>query len=343
MSSRSERRWRLWRDVVTSFRHDPLINWTQRLWGTLSSWFEEADRARPGRSAVRSLRFDHLESRRLLSSDVGLTGFNAATGAWTVSRYDGTQYTVESAPSWTSSSNLQNVQTVDLWGRGYSDLIGYDSSTGTWWGTWNVGTGITTAPIAGWAAGEDFQNIVTGDFNQDGRTDFAGWDPVRGQLVAATSMASGFASQIVAVWSPTDKWEDITAGDFNHDGYTDIIGFDATTGAWHMVAGSPTGLTNDQVIGQWDPTQNWQDLTTGAFYHDGNTDILGYNATTGDWHTLAFNGSSFQDRIIGNWNPAENWQIAGVGDFWGIGQGMLLGFDPATGEWRGTWAIGSGT
>jgi hypothetical protein len=344
MSLRSERRESLWGDVITRFGCDRLINWAEQFWARVQSWFDAADCARmPARAAVRSLCFDCLESRQLLSSDVGLTGFNAATGAWTVTRYDGTEYTVESAPSWTSTSNLQNVQTVDLWGRGYADLIGYDSSTGTWWGTWNVGTGTTTGLIAGWAAGATYQNVVTGDFNQDGHADFAGWDPVSGQLVAATSTATGFASQIVAVWSPTDKRTDITAGDFNHDGYTDIAGFDATTGAWHMLFGSAQGLTKDQVVAQWNPTQNWQDLTTGAFYHDGNTDILGYNATTGDWHTLSFNGSSFQDRVIGNWSPAENWQIAGVGDFWGIGQGMILGFDPATGEWRGTWAVGSGT
>jgi hypothetical protein len=189
----------------------------------------------------------------------------------------------------------------------------------------------------------NYQQVLTGDFNGDGRTDFAAWEPNSGNWAEAFSSSAGFTSQLVAQWAPTDRWEGVAVGDFLHTGYDDIAGFDATTGVWHMLVGSANGLLPDQQFEYWNPSVSWQNVTTGDFYQTGSTDILGFDASTGNWHVIAFTGGVFQDRIVGNWNPAENWQVVGVGDFWGNGQGMLLGFDPASGNWIGTWATGTGT
>jgi autotransporter-associated beta strand protein len=84
----------------------------------------------------------------------------------------------------------------------------------------------------------------------------------------------------------------------------------------------------------------WQIGGVGDFNHDGTSDVLWHNTTTGqvdEWQLA--NGQWTHSVDLGTHNPA--YQVAGIGDFTGDGTSDVLWRNPSTGQLE-TWIMANG-
>src|SRR5205807_1646686 len=77
----------------------------------------------------------------------------------------------------------------------------------------------------------------------------------------------------------------------------------------------------------------WAYVVAGDFNGDGKSDIVGRDASTGQWWVAKSTGSGFTSSLWDTWNPAVTWVDARVGDFNGDGRSDLAGRNFSTGQW----------
>jgi hypothetical protein len=101
---------------------------------------------------------------------------------------------------------------------------------------------------------------------------------------------------------------------------------------WAGVSNGSSAFTS-ALWATWNPNVTWVDVQTGDFNGDGQTDIIGRVAQSGEWWVGLSNGSSFTTTKWAQWSTAVTWVDVKVGDFNGDGKDDIAGRVLQTGEW----------
>ena len=208
---------------------------------------------------------------------------------------------------WTSASG-GNVQT-DMWQL---------SSNGQWAASVSPGShpaGYTVAGIGDWTGnGTDgilWYDATTGDTDE--------WQLSGGQWSNSVDLGS----------HPGGGWTIAGVGDFFGNGRDDVLwtnssGGNVQTDIWQL--GS-----NGQWINSVSPGSHpagYQVAAVGDFTGNGTSDILWYNATTGDTGEWLINNGQWAGSIDLGAHPG-NFQIAGAGSFTGSATQDILWHSPS--------------
>jgi hypothetical protein len=174
------------------------------------------------------------------------------------------------------------------------------------------------------------------DFNADGRADVLLYDRTTGELREWYLAGAAVVGASLVDWSspPSRGWIPVLTADFDYDGQTDVLWYNGATGEigpWYL---SGSRIKDYAVIDKVSPAWlGWKPVATADYNGDGRTDVLWYNAATGElsaWYLAGTSviGSALVDRVADD--PA--WVPIGSQDFDLDGQPDLLWSKPSTGE-----------
>ena len=209
---------------------------------------------------------------------------------------------------WTST-NSNGTVAVDIW-----EL----NSSGQWMASVSPGShpaGYSVAGTGDWTGnGTDgilWYNASTGDTDE--------WQLNNGQWSASVDLGS----------HPGSSWTIAGVGDFFGNGRDDVLWTNASGGTvqtdiWEL--GS-----NGQWINSVSPGSHpagYQVVAVGDFTGNGTSDILWYNASTGDTDEWLIKNGQWAGSVDLGTHPG-NYQIAGAGSFTGNGTSDILWHSPS--------------
>jgi hypothetical protein len=215
---------------------------------------------------------------------------------------------------------------------------------------WILAGGNWSASVsAGSYPGPDYKVVGIGDFTGNG-TDDVLWYNVNTGDVNEWQLQNGQWSASVDLGEhpgvngvePGPGWQVEGVGNFFGAGNDDIL--------WYNAGDNQTDIWKLNSNGQWQasvspgeyPGVGEEVAGIGNFYGKSTSDILWYNAQTGD--------ASLWDISNGQWagsndlgaHPGSGWQIAGVGNFFGPGTSSdVLWYNQGTGQ-TDIWEIANG-
>jgi hypothetical protein len=246
------------------------------------------------------------------SVDLGTHPTNATDGAsyQIAGTDDATDFTGNGIDDvlWTSTNSNGTIAT-DIWDLG---------TNGNWAASVSPGShpaGYTVAATGDWTGdGTDgilWYNASNGDTDE--------WQLKNGQWSASVDLGS----------HPGSGWTIAGAGDFFGNGRDDVLWTNSTSGGvltdiWELG-------TNGQWIASVSPGSHpagYQVVGVGDFTGLGTSDILWYNASTGDTDEWLISEGQWAKSIDLGTHPG-GFQIAGVGDFNGAGNDGILWHAPS--------------
>ncbi len=127
-----------------------------------------------------------------------------------------------------------------------------------------------------------------------------------------------------------------------HFGATPVNDFNAANGSdlllVHNTGWVATGMLNNSTLGafdfllQVDFSAGWVVTATGDFNGDKKSDVLLYNATTGQYRVIVVDGTNvISDTVVAVLDPSFNLSPFRMGDFDGDGRAEIMVHDPASG------------
>jgi hypothetical protein len=176
--------------------------------------------------------------------------------------------------------------------------------------------------------------IGSGDFNGDGRADVLWRNSSSGQVYI--HFMNGPTILPESRFAPTVSdlnWRIVALGDFDGDAITDLYWRNVATGLtyiWLMNGAEPPKVMQAVYL---EPNQAWQVAGAGDFNHDGFSDVLWRNSTSGQNYVHLMSGTS----ILASSGPLmtvadTQWKVAAVDDFNGDGRADIYWRNSATGE-----------
>jgi len=275
--------------------------------------------------------------------DLGMVGFDEATGVWKANRFNGTEFVTETIADWKTTEGDRPTVFGDIWGTGQKDVIRYDSTTGKLVADWQAGESVSTGLISGWVPGMDLAYFTARDLNGDGRADFIGFDRVTGKWAVSTSTLNNrYDARFVGTWDKSVFWKSVSVADLDGDGREDILGFNPTAGTWHILFGTTSGSYTKYSPANPNSSRKIAQTVIANFDGTPGAEILERDAATGEWIRTSFAGRVMQTGVVGQWRTNATWVDVAVGDFWGTGRQAIIGRDDVTDEWWATWSIGNG-
>ncbi len=270
------------------------------------------------------------------------------TGDWWVAVNDGTgNFTSQRWGRWTTSVDWLDVAVGDFDGDGYADLAGRVTSTGDWWVASSDGSKFTNQRWGRWSSGADtWTDVMVGDFDNDGQDDIVGRHVASGDwwVALGSESESAFTNERWGRWTTNVDWLDVVVGDFDGDGYEDVAGRVASTGEWWVAKSTGTGFAS-QRWGRWSAgADTWTNVLVGDFDNDGQDDIAGRAAASGDWWVAIAKdtGDGFINQRWGRWSPSVSWLDVQVGDFNDDGYADIVGRVASNGDWWVAKSTGTG-
>ena len=287
----------------------------------------------------RTLRFEPLEARQLLAAGVA----GVASGTDVLASKTLPAGLAEAPLTTTLAPASGTLAKDDFNGDGISDVLLQDKTTGEV-GAWLVKNG--GAPNdwkeMGVIAPGAWNVVGVGDFDGNGISDVLLHNQVTGEVAAWLIMnnaPNGWKSMGIA---PAATWKVVGTGDFDGNGLSDVLLQDQTTGgvgAWLIPSASGINGWKDLGIA---PVATWKVLGTGDFDHNGLSDVLLQNLTSGEvgaW--LVQSGNTLNGWISMGFAPTATWKVVGVGDYDTNGFSDVLLHNQGSGE-VGAWLIQSG-
>ncbi len=255
----------------------------------------------------------------------GILWFNPSTGDTDEWQLSNTQWSA-SVDLGSHPGNYQIFGVGDFFGNGRDDVLWTNTSgssvqTDIWElasnGQWMASVSPGSHPAGYTVAG-------TGDWTGNG-TDGILWYNASNGDTDEWQLANGQWSGSVDLGShPGSGWTIAGVGDFFDNGRDDVLWTNASGGTvqtdiWEL--GS-----NGQWINSVSPGSHpagYQVVGVGDFTGTGTSDILWYNASTGDTDEWLINNGQWASSIDLGTHPGSA-QIAGVGDFNGAGNAGIL-------------------
>lgn len=230
-----------------------------------------------------------------------LVYYNASLGDTEIQLLNGTTGAGGGMLSNSSFENLPGWTVVgvgDFNKDGRTDLVYYNASMGdTQIQLLNGITGIG----GGMLSNSSFENLPgwtvvgIGDFNGDGFSDIAYYNASLSEtqiqlLQGTTGVGGGKLSN--SSFENLPGWTVVGVGDFNGDAKADLVYYNASSGVTQIqFLNSTTGIGGGVI--QNSPLENdpsWSVVGVGDFNHDGMSDLVYYNSSTGVYDLQTLNG-----------------------------------------------------
>jgi len=203
-----------------------------------------------------------------------------------------------------------------IWHHGGNGLTQYWYMNGTT-RTNYANLSYTVADSSGWTfAG-------TGDFNRDGKADIVWHHGGNGltQIWYMNGLTRTSYANLANTVSDASGWKFVAADDFNYDGKTDIVWHNGTTGytqIWYLddalnLLNWPSLDTRYLVT----DASGWTFAGTGDFNHDGRTDVIWRQGSTGTMQMWYLNGVTMTTyaNLPYTVSDASGWRFFSARDF----------------------------
>jgi subtilisin family serine protease len=175
--------------------------------------------------------------------------------------------------------------------------------------------------------------VAVTDFNHDGRSDILYRNGTTGQISRLLMNGMTISSQAIVYTEPNTAWKVVGDADFNGDGVADLVWRNDTTGGVFVQPFNSSGLPIAGAVIYTEPNAAWKIIATPDFDHDGKSDLLWWNSTTGQLFGQIMNGTTVVSSSLFYAEPNTAWKIVAVGDFAGSGtKNQLLWRNSTTGQ-----------
>lgn len=221
----------------------------------------------------------------------------------------------------------------------FADIITRDESTGRWYLYQSTGADFTKSQFGLWSTSANWTNIMSGDFNGDDLTDVVTQYPNTGAWFVGVARNSQMAtSRWNDTWTNPQQYTDHLVGDFDGDGLDDIAARNTTTGQWRVSLSTGSAFVDTAWSGEFDSSITWTIVKAGDFNGDGLSDVVGFDAVTGQGYLGLSTGSGFNVSTwgdsVGRMSRLDNFLIA---DFDGDGDDDLVYRDVERQSTYGAW------
>jgi hypothetical protein len=176
------------------------------------------------------------------------------------------------------------------------------------------------------------------NLNGDARSDILYRNGSTGQVYRMLMDGFTVSSGAMAYTEPNTAWKVVREGDFNGDGVTDLLWRNASTGQVFYQPFGFNGLPAAGTVFMTEPNPAWKIVATPDLDGDGRSDIVWYNANTGQVYLMIMNGAAIAAQGYVYTEPNLAWTIVAAGDFTGAGvagtekQNQLVWRNSTTGQ-----------
>ncbi len=232
---------------------------------------------------------------------------------------------LEHASVWQATPPAAPVK-GDLNGDGRADLVFRSEIDPRRVKVWIMNGAARSAEAAVVPDAGSAELVVRGidDFDIDGTNDIFFWNRATGEVQFwLMSGTHRLGAPVALTGAPTlsTNWEPAATADFDHDSWPDIVWLNSTSQKiviWTMFGTAKKGTiipTPGQAV-----HGNWAIVSAGDYNHDGNADLLWYNATSGRLVTWYLDGQVA--RISGQFTTPpnagdNNWKVVASADYSG--------------------------
>ncbi len=220
----------------------------------------------------------------------------------------------------------------DFNGDGYPDLL-FEHASGQLH-AWFMSGGllIGSGALNPGAVKPEWQVVAVDDFNGDGRSDLLWQHRISGQLYIWLLDGVTLIGHIQPLSAAAD-WRVAGTGDLNGDGRADIVWKNRVTGqlyVWMMNGGS---MSYGSYLNPQQVALSWRLAGTADINHDGQTDLVWQNSSTGALVAWYMNGTTaIQTVSLAPAAVPAGWEIRSVADYDRDGNADLIWQNMTTGE-----------
>jgi len=258
-------------------------------------------------------------------------GHQTSTGKWWGLFSDGTGYLSRQLGLSSTTLTFEYMLVGDVTGDGRDDVVSRDS-LGNFYALTSDGTTSQLQLIKNWTTSVEWRNIMLFDYDGDGVQEIVGRNAGNGYWWGIDKVTGGYANRLIAQWGTTADYLYVFSGKFRSGNGAGLVTWDARGDWWYSpLNGSSvnTWITNQEPPVRY--TQTWVADING----DGTQDLIGYDASRGNWWGLIHDSSGTHNTFLGQWNVKTSWQNIQFVDFNGDGSKDIAGWDPAGGNWFG--------
>jgi hypothetical protein len=166
----------------------------------------------------------------------------------------------------------------------------------------------------------------------------------QGQSIYSIAVSPPYSQQAVASFSSTPGWTLVVPMNVNTDGLTDLLSYNSTSGLAKYSIGVSGSSYSQQVITTVSAAAGWTSIVSMNINNDGLSDLLSYNAATGDYaFSVGAAGPPYSQQLV---VPAATggvgWSVIVPMNINGDALTDLLWYNPTTGMTAYSVGTGSG-
>lgn len=264
----------------------------------------------------------------------GVLARNAQTNEWRLTWSSGSGFATAGVSIWGSGTYV-DARVLDINQDGREDLVARQFETGKLFALSSTPTSVQTKLLGTWQANTVYDVVQQGDFNGDSKGDLMGHAVDTATWVGLLSTgSSAFATPTVVDGEFGYDPANVMVGDFDVDGKLEVFSRDTSTDNWLSVSATNQQLTAAR-FNEWQAYgTTWREKFAIDFNGDGDAELLGRDAATGDWWLTTFAAATATTSKTANWSPSATWQAIQTVDFDGDGAVDVLARNASTGDWH---------
>jgi hypothetical protein len=174
---------------------------------------------------------------------------------------------------------------------------------------------------------------VATDLNHDARSDLLWRNATTGEVYRQLMNGMTIVDGAPVYSEPDTNWKIVADGDFNADGITDLLWRNSSTGWVYLMPFDANGHVNGGSLVYNEPSSDWKIVQLVDINGDTKSDILWWNAVTGQVYAMIMNGPTILAQGFVYTEPNTDWKIVASGDFAGGGlKNQVLWRNGVTGQ-----------
>lgn len=258
-------------------------------------------------------------------------GHQSATGKWWGLFQESTGFVSRQLGSSSTATTYEYLLAGDITGDGRSDVVSRDR-LGNFWALTSNGSSSQVQLVKNWVNNVEWRDVMLLDYDGDGVQEIIGRNTGNGYWWGIDKVAGGYANRLLGQWGTTGDYLYVFAGNFRAGSGAGIVAWDSYGEWWFS---GLNGSTVNTKLAFQEPPVRFTETYVGDVNGDGLQDIVGYDASRGNWWALIHDSTGTHNRYLGQWSKSVAWQNVTLGDFDGDGRTDIAGWDATSGNWWG--------